>query len=465
MPRGVWFFRATDSPPEGSAMPQALMKTAIQVCKSIMRNGYDAYIVNAPLQYELLAALRDRELDLATDAPFEELARIFPNVREGGEEGLAAVMREDDALFRLYRTDTAEASPPQRALTRATPTLFRRMEKSGDQSVTTRGMFTPPVTLPNDGFVDFSNGVVRLSGLPDEALWRNNLIGIRALRHAANFDLPIEPNTWLAIARASQRILDYVPIRDIMDEWRQVQAENMWRFVKLLVDCQIMHGLIPEVAALSLARHKRPDGTEESILDFTLKCMREYPEDAYAYDWLGTFAVLLHNIGKLVTAEYLDGAWTFYQHHQAGAKMARKILRRLHSDPADINLICHLIQHHMRFHFMMTDKGIRRFMALEETGRLIHMARADIKALGDNYTAFNHNMKYLSRAETPEQMLEPLLNGNEIMEHTGLTPGPHVGVIRQALLKAQIAGEVTNTQAAVAYVRRYAKEMSPAGAA
>jgi len=40
---------------------------------------------------------------------------------------------------------------------------------------------------------------------------------------------------------------------------------------------------------------------------------------------------------------------------------------------------------------------------------------------------------------TPEQMLEPLLNGNDIMRETHLKPGPLVGLIREALLQAQIA--------------------------
>ena len=83
----------------------------------------------------------------------------------------------------------------------------------------------------------------------------------------------------------------------------------------------------------------------------------------------------------------------------------------------------------MRFHFMLTDRGIRRFKALDEYPRLIAMSRADIQARDGSYTYFNHNMKYLERAETPEQMLEPLLNGNEIMSETKLAPGPLVGVI------------------------------------
>ena len=66
-------------------------------------------------------------------------------------------------------------------------------------------------------------------------------------------------------------------------------------------------------------------------------------------------------------------------------------------------------------------------------------------------------MKYLNRAETPERMLEPLLNGNEIMKVTQLKPGPKVGLIRDALLQAQIAGDVTDAESARAFVQDYAK--------
>ncbi len=106
---------------------------------------------------------------------------------------------------------------------------------------------------------------------------------------------------------------------------------------------------------------------------------------------------------------------------------------------------------------MLTDRGIRRFKALDEYPRLIEMSRADIKARNGSYTYFNHNMKYLTRAETPEQMLEPLLNGNEIMSHTSLKPGPIIGEMREALLQAQIAGEVENIDDAVAFVKSYAQ--------
>jgi poly(A) polymerase len=86
------------------------------------------------------------------------------------------------------------------------------------------------------------------------------------------------------------------------------------------------------------------------------------------------------------------------------------------------------------------------------------MVRADIKARNGSYREFNHNLKMLERGDTPEEALEPFLNGRDIMLATGLQPGPTVGIIRDALLKAQIAGDVTNIDEAKAFVVRYARE-------
>ncbi len=429
-------------------------KDAIGICKAIMRNGYDAYVVNTQLQSELFDQDYS-EVDIACEPNYMELGKIFPGFESSTEEGVVGILREGSTLFRFYRTDTEESSRPETTLSRITPSMLRRLEAKGILPSSLACPYIPNSTERYPGFADFTRGKVCFEGLPDETLGRSYLLGIRALRIAANFDLPIEPNSWMAIVRNASRILDYTPVTEIMNEWRKVEAENMYKFLQLLFDSQLLHGLIPELAALHRVTQIRAhDGHEETVLKHTIECVRRYPEEL-PYDWRGTVATMFHDVGKLYAAEFYDGKWTFYQHHRIGAKITRKILRRLHFLPEDIDLICHLVRYHMRFHFMLTDKGIRRFKALDEYPRLIEMARADIKAYNGNYTHFNHNMKYLERAETPEQMLEPLLNGNEIMEFTGLKPGPHVGVIRDALLQAQVAGEVTSMAEAVEYVKAY----------
>lgn len=438
-------------------MHQAL-KDAISICKTLLRNGYDAHVINAPLQNTLLHRNTQAAVDIACEPDLETLVRLFPKAAPVPGQRALAVMEEGGVLFYFYPLEVAAAGHPELALLRITPGIIDRLRPEERCKLRLTGFGSPETSGDAyEGFEDVQGGAICLTGLPDETLRHDYLLAVRALRFAANFDLPIEPNTWLAIVRASSRVLDYVPGTDIMDEWRKVAAESMHRFVRLLYDAHILQGLIPEVAALAcLTQMRNKEGETENVFEHTLQCMRHYPEEDFHYDWLGTMAMLFHDVGKLYTGEFFDGQWTYYQHHRVGAKVTRKILRRLHFAQEDIDLLCHLVRHHMRFHFMMTDRGIRRFKALDDYPRLIAMARADLKARNGILTSFNHNMKYLGRAEMPEQMLEPLLNGNEIMRETSLTPGPAVGVIRDALLQAQIAGEVTDVESAARFVREYA---------
>ncbi|MDO5483995.1 MAG: HD domain-containing protein [Desulfovibrionaceae bacterium] len=436
------------------------LKEAISICKTLLRNGYDAHVINAPLQEQLLPKAGKPTVDIACEPDLESLRKLFPKAHMEPEARALAELEEKGIVFRFYPLVTARASHPELSLLRITPTMAAQIDPKERRELRMTGFGSPaPTDDAYEGFANVSSGAIRLTGLPDETLRHNYLLAIRALRFAANFDLPIEPNTRIAIVRASTRVLDYVPTADIMDEWRKVAAESMYRFVRLLYDTHILAGLIPEVAALAcIEQGKDRDGQPVNVFEHTLECMRRYPEEGFHHDWLGTMAMLFHDVGKLYTGEYFDGQWSYYQHHRVGAKVTRKILRRLHFAPEDIDLLCHLVKEHMRFHFMMTDRGIRRFKALDEYPRLIAMARADFQAKDETPTSFNHNMKYLARAETPEQMLEPLLNGNDIMRETHLTPGPLVGVIRDALLQAQIAGEVTDHDSAVAFVREYTRK-------
>ena len=435
------------------------LKDAYAICKTLLRNGYDAHVINAPLQESLLSAANMPAVDIACEPDMKTLGKIFPKARMSAGETAMAEMEERGVLFRFFPLEMAEACHPELSLLRITPTMVLSMKADDRRQLRLGGVGSPaPSDDPYEGFANVTEGPIRFAGLPDMTLRHNYMLAVRALRFAANFDTEIEPNTWLAIVRGSGRVLDYAPATDIMDEWRKVAAESMHRFVRLMYDAHILQRLIPEVTALTSIPQQRDDDVEETVFDHTLECMKHYPEAGFHYDWLGTMAMLFHDVGKLYTCEHFNDQWTFYQHHRVGAKVTRKILHRLHFAVEDIDLICHLVDNHMRFHFMMTDRGIRRFKSLEEYPRLIAMARADLKAREDTFTSFNHNMKYLDRAETPEQMLEPLLNGNEIMAETHLAPGPLVGMIRDALLQAQIAGDVTDMPSAKKFVQEYAKK-------
>jgi len=429
------------------------IKDAVGICKAIIRNGYEAYVINAKLQKTLLSITGQPEVDICTDATFDELLKLFPNAtQESGE--VFARLRDGEALFNFYVNAESGAPHPEECLVRLTPRLARRLTETGEMPANLASPYLPRTPDPNDGFADFSEGVIRFKGIQDQTLRQDYLRAIRAMRFSANFGIPIGPNSWMAILRNGQNIMDYTSVTDIMDEWRKVEAENMHEFVRLLYESMVLHRLLPEVAALARIKQKKNETEEESVFEHTLTVMRHYPEEL-PYDWYGTLACLFHDVGKLHTAEIVEGHWHFHQHHRVGARVAMKLLSSLRLDHNEVDLVCYLVRHHMRFHFMLTDKGIRRFKSLDEYPRLIELARADIKARGGNYKEFNHNLKMLERTDIREEDLEPLLNGKEIMTILDIPPGPSVGLIRQALLQAQVAGDVNNVEQAVDFVRRY----------
>ncbi|QJT10086.1 HD family phosphohydrolase [Oceanidesulfovibrio marinus] len=430
-------------------------KSAIGLCNTIARNGYEAYIINARMQQRHLASGNgdNVEIALASDLAFDELIKIFPHALPAkSNDHAVAVVDQEGIRFRFYPADFVEGSHPEITVARVTRGL---LDKGGPEAISLTCQYLPRPADQHEDFEDLRDGEIAFRGIPDETLRRNYLLGIRAMRFAANYQLPIEANSWISIIRNRRRILDYTPINEIMDEWRQVEAENLHYFVELLDASMVLHSLVPEVAALKKLTRKSEDNELATEFELTLEIMRRYPEEL-PYDWYGTMACMFHAVGKLYTAELFEGEWMFHQYPRVGSKIARKILRSLGMDPQDTDLICHLVRYHDRFTYMLNDKGIRRFRALDEYPRLIEIARAMIKASGGNYAAFNHNMKLLDRADIPEEMLEPLLNGNEIMDFAGLKPGPMVGRLRDALLQAQIAGDVTNVPEAVAFVQQRA---------
>ncbi len=435
-------------------------KDAIGFCKTVMRNGFDAYVINARLQELTLAESgSEQEIDICTEAGLSELQKLFPSIQESADKGIVGSLFEGGVTYYFYPADVELSSYTEESVSQMTPRLLKRLEERGDIPLSSVCPYIPKAKDMYADFADLSEGVVRFKGIPDEALKKDYSLAFRALRFAANYGFEIESNSWMSIVRNSRRVLDYVPMPEFIDEWRKVEAESMYRFLELLFDSMLLHGLVPELAALSRVKQiKNEEDGEETVLQHTLDVMRHYPEEL-PYDWYGTVACMFHDVGKLYTADYYDEEWHFLQHHRVGAKVTRKILKRLSFMPEDIDLICELVQNHMRPHFMLTDKGIRRLKVLDEYPRIMEMVRADIKARNGSWREFNHNLKMAERADIPEEAIEPFMNGNEIMQETGLKPGPKVGMIREDMLKAQIAGDVLTPEEAVEFAKKAAKRM------
>jgi poly(A) polymerase/tRNA nucleotidyltransferase (CCA-adding enzyme) len=158
-------------------------------------------------------------------------------------------------------------------------------------------------------------------------------------------------------------------------------------------------------------------------------------------------AALLHDIGKPGTLRReTDGDLSFHGHEQLGAEMTAALLERLRFPNQLIQKTCHLIRHHM-FNYTgeWSDAAVRRFVARvgeEHIPDLLALRRADQVGTCDDSSpspalaAFSRRLEKVLAAARALTLRDLAVNGRDIMQSLGLSPGPQVGILLGQLLES-----------------------------
>lgn len=204
-----------------------------------------------------------------------------------------------------------------------------------------------------------------------------------------------------------------------------------------------LQAVLPELAAMESTSKRHKDNVEHSIQVMeNAKSLSEDPADAVLL-----VAALFHDVGKPKTFALENGVATFTNHDRVGANMARKFLRRYGFAKDEISQITVLIREHMRGHTFKvgwSDSAIRRLA--KEAGSIRQIERLGI-IFGSDATTKNQARRREFRAnafELRDAMLailkedelkarRPAIDGNRVMELTGLTPGRELGAIMRFL--------------------------------
>lgn len=309
---------------------------------------------------------------------------------------------------------------------------------------------------PFDGVYDMEDGIIRTPLDPDITFSDDPLRMMRCIRFATQLNFYIEDETFSALERNAERI-KIISGERIEEELNKIMMTSTPS--KGFVDlqrCGLLQLIMPELSALDIVETRNGRAHKNNFYH-TLEVLDNVARKSDNL-WL-RWAALMHDIGKPRSKRWdpLAG-WTFHNHNYLGAKMVPEIFRRMKLPlDAKMKYVQKLVDLHMRPIAIaddeVTDSAVRRLIndAGDDIDDLMTLCEADITSKNqvrkqhflENFRMVREKLADLKEKDF-KRLLQPVIDGNEIMEMFGLKPSQAVGTLKQTLKNAVLDNKVPN---------------------
>ena len=313
---------------------------------------------------------------------------------------------------------------------------------------------------PFNGIADLEDGIIATPLDPEVTFSDDPLRMMRCIRFATQLNFQIESETFDALQRMAERIKIVSGERIEVEFNKIMMAAHPSIGLEYLQRSGLLNIILPELSALDIVE-KRDGKAHKNNFYHTLEVLENVvrtqscPASTLWLRW----GALLHDIGKTRSKRWEPGVgWTFHNHNIIGAKMVPGIFRRLKLPMgAEMKYVQKLVDLHMRPQVIadseVTDSAVRRLLndAGDDIDDLMTLCEADItsknevrkKMFLENFRMVREKLVDLQEKDY-KRLLQPMIDGNEIMEMFHLKPSREVGVLKQYLKDAVLDNRVVN---------------------
>lgn len=422
------------------------------ILETLWRSGHAAYVVGGSIRDVILGRV-PADWDLATDARPERILVLFPGSAYENRFGTVSV-RSRGASFEIttFRSDHEHADhrrPDRVEFGDSIEVDLARRDFTinalawGAEAMAASGRPEPALIDLHGGRADIEARIIRAVGDPRQRFEEDALRMVRAVRLATTLDFGIEAGTLAAIQARSSLVAHLSAERVASELEKLLAAARPSVGLRLMAATEILTVISPELAAQrGIPQNKIPG---DDLWDHTVRTVDAVPSGHPVV----RMAALLHDIGKPATMA--DGH--FLGHDAVGAELATAFMERLRLPRTVVADVAHLVRQHMfSYEPSWGDSGVRRF--IQRVGRgaiapLLELREADNEGSGLARSA--HGLDELRErveaqltARVALERRDLVIDGSDLIAELGLTEGPMLGHILDALLERAVTDPAIN---------------------
>jgi len=426
---------------------------AIAIVKRLRAQGHESYLAGGCVR-DMLLKKTPQDYDITTSAKPDDITAIFPQtVPVGAQFGVMLVVDDGEpfevATFRHDGPYLDGRHPSQVRYGSLQEDILRR-------DFTINGMVYDPVADriidQVEGKKDLERRSIRAIGDAYQRFDEDRLRMVRAVRFAAGLDFTIEEKTCAAI-RTLAPTVGQISWERIGDEISRILTEGSARRGFELLDATgLLPQIMPEIAAMKGVEQSADYHPEGDVFTHTMLLLShlQAPTETLAY------GCLLHDVGKPVCIQREGERLTFYGHTDKGAAMAEAVLKRLKRSRATWERVAYLVRGHLRHTQApnMRLATLKRFLGEEGIDELLELTRIDALSSNGDFQYYRFCKQRIEELKEEGIHPAPLLRGRDLLA-LGFAPGPVLGEILKQVEEAQLGGELSSREQALAWVAEH----------